>query len=245
MLFRDLQIYNRLWNIFSYQWFSLYNYKASEASAFRLEARGDVERLVVLLKGEARVNGSTLGERDMAYIPVGQEGYVEAAKGSIIYIAESRASNRHPFYVKRFSESYWYDVGAGSYRRRVYVTIGEGDPGDSFIAGYVEGEAGAWTSYPPHRHDEKPEAYVFFGMGKGFGVQILMDEEREVAYVVRDYDVVLIPRGYHPNVCTSLAGCKYLWIIAAPIGKRDLSVSIHPAFRDVDMGRSHLKIKSD
>ncbi len=243
MLFKDLQIYNRLWNIFRYQWFSLYNYKASEPSRLRLEAREDAERLVISLRGGAVVNGVSIGERDIAYIPIGSEAVIDVEKGSILYIAESRAINKHPFYVKRFSESMWYDVGRDSYRRRVYVTIGEKDPGDSFIAGYVEGEAGAWTSYPPHRHDEKPEAYIFFGMGDGFGIQVLMDEEREVAYVVRDYDIVLIPKGYHPNVCTSLAGCRYLWIIAAPIGKRDLSVTIHPAFKDIDMGRSHLRIR--
>jgi 5-deoxy-glucuronate isomerase len=242
MLFKDLQVYNKLWNVFNYQGFSLYNYKASEESLIKLETGKDVERLVVSLRGEALVNGVAIGERDIAYIPIGTEALIEVRKGGVLYIAEARAVNRHPFYIKKFSDSVRYDVGRDSYRRRVYVTIDNKDPGDSFIAGYVEGEAGAWTSYPPHRHDEKPEAYIFFGMGAGFGIQILMDEEKEIAYVVRDYDVVLIPKGYHPNVCTSLAGCKYLWIIAAPIGKRDLSVSIHPAFREIDIGRSHLTI---
>ncbi|HWQ16922.1 MAG TPA: 5-deoxy-glucuronate isomerase [Sulfolobales archaeon] len=243
MLLRNPNIYDRLLHIFDYRGFSLYSYRASKRAELVLEPLEGRERTVASLGAWLRVNSETLGERDIAYIPMGARAEIEVDTGSVVYIAESMAMNRYQFYVKRFQQSDSYDVGVEPYRRRVYVTIGEKDPADSIIAGYVEGEKGNWTSYPPHRHDEKPEAYIFFGMGEGFGVQLIMDESGEYAYVVRDYDVVLIPRGYHPNVCTSLAGCKYLWIISAPIGKRDLSVTIHPAFKDIPMGRSHLKVK--
>ncbi len=243
MLFRNQNIYDRLIQVFEYRGFSLYSYRSREGAELSLEPLEGRERVLVSLEGRSRIDGEVLGERDMAYIPIRSRARVEIEHGSTLYIAESTALNQYPFYIKRFGESTYYDTGFEPYRRRVYVTLGEGDPADSIIAGYVEGEKGNWTSYPPHRHDEKPEAYIFFGMGGGFGVQIIMDENEEYAYIVRDYDVVLIPRGYHPNVCTSLAGCRYLWIISAPIGKRDLSVAIHPAFRDVPMGRSHLKVK--
>jgi len=245
MLFKDLAIYNRLWKIFDYMGFSLYNYKAAEAGELRLEGREGFERIITSLRGSIYVDELRLGERDIAYIPSGREASIKFDRGSVIYIAEAKAANRHPFYIKRFSDSHAYGIGEGSYRRRVYVAIGGEDPADSIIAGYVEGEKGGWTSYPPHRHDEKPEAYIFYNLGGGFGIQIIMDEERETSYIVRDYDVVLIPRGYHPNVCTSLAGCSYLWIISAPPGKRDLSVTIHPAFREIPMGRTHLKIRKE
>ena len=244
MLFRNPNIYDRLLYIFDYKGFSLYSYRASGYAELVLRPLEGRERILASLGGGLRVNGEALGERDIAYIPAGAGVRVEVEAGSILYIAESIAVNRHQFYIKRFLQSDTYEVGVEPYRRRVYVTIGERDPADSFIAGYVEGERGNWTSYPPHRHDEKPEAYIFFGMGDGFGVQMVMDEGGEYAYVVRDYDVVLIPRGYHPNVCTSLTGCRYLWIISAPIGKRDLSVTIHPAFKDVPMGGSHLRVRS-
>jgi len=218
----------------------MFNVKVFEDSSTELGAT-DRERLVVVLEGSAEINGQVLGERDMIYLPRGSRVSIRSLAMSNIYIAEAPAAGQHRAYVKMYREAEEVEVGVESYRRRVRVMIGEGDPADSLLAGYTEGERGAWTSYPPHRHDEKPEVYVFYGMGRGFAVQMIFGEEFEEAYIVRDRDVVLITKGYHPNVCTSLAGCKYLWIISAPIGKRDLSVTIHPDFRDVPMGRSHVK----
>ncbi len=88
-----------------------------------------------------------------------------------------------------------------------------------------------------------PEAYIFYGINPGFAVQLVLDEEEQQAYVVHDYDTVLIPKGYHPHVNTSLTGSKYAWIISAPPENRHLSVTIHPAFKNVKVGRAHYKVE--
>ena len=242
MLFKDRKEYNKLIQVFDYNGFTLYNFKSIEPSSIVLNPK-KVERLVFPLRGSVIVNGESLNEKDMAYVPIDTEVTLQVGKESVIYIAEAPAQTKRNFYVKRFKDSESYFIDQPGYRRTVFVTITENDPADRFIAGYVEGLRGEWTSYPPHKHDDKPEAYIFYGIDPGFAIQIIIDDNDEKAFVVHDYDVVLIPRGYHPNFSTTLTGINYAWVIAAPSDKRNLAVEIHPAYKDLPIGRSHLKIK--
>ncbi len=241
MLFRDRKEYNRWLLVFDYNGFSLYSYKAVGGGEVDLPDPRGKERLVFPLRGRVRIGDVWVGAMDMAYVPRDAEARLWVDGGTVLFAASAPAERAHPMYVKRYADARRFSIGMETYRRTVVVSIGEEDPADRFIAGFVEGMPGEWTSYPPHRHDEKPEAYIFFDVDPGFAVQMVMDDSDERAYVVHDYDVVLIPRGYHPNVGTSLSGIKYAWVIAAPPGKRDLSVEIHPAFRGVQLGQSHLK----
>ncbi len=76
----------------------------------------------------------------------------------MVYIASAAASADKEMFVRRFSEGKRLTVGFPPYKRDVITMIGEEDPPVcSFLAGYDEGEPGNWTSYPPHRHDGKPE----------------------------------------------------------------------------------------
>ncbi|MFP3280276.1 MAG: 5-deoxy-glucuronate isomerase [Vulcanisaeta sp.] len=242
MLFKDRKEYNKLIHVFDYGGFSMYNLKATEALDIVFNAK-KVERLIFPLKGSVIVNGENLNEKDMAYVPIDTEVSLRVNKDSVVYIAEAPAQTKYEFYVKRLKDAESYFIDQPGYRRTVVVMIGEGDKAERFIAGYVEGLKGEWTSYPPHKHDDKPEAYIFYGIDPGFGVQLIIDENDERAYVVHDYDVVLIPRGYHPNFSTTLTGINYAWIIAAPPDRRNLTVDVHPAYKDLPLGRSHLKIK--
>ncbi len=243
MLIKNRAEFNSLAKVFEYYGFAIYNFKNIGPHRIQLTPNQDKERLVFTLKGSIFVNDNSLGEKDMAYLPMGERIALNADSNSVIYIAEAPAKNKHDFYIKQYRDADRVLVGEQTYRRTVITSIRENDPADSFIAGYVENSVGEWSSYPPHRHDDKPEAYIFYGINPGFAVQLVMDEEEQRAYVVHDYDTVLIPRGYHPHVNTSLTGSSYAWIIAAPFDSRDLSVTIHPAFKDVKVGRAHYKVK--
>jgi 5-deoxy-glucuronate isomerase len=216
-------------------------FRGTRGDFLRLEGTG-MERLLFTLAGEAKVDGELLATRDMIYIPPREPVSVSFAREADLYIAETESDLKGKRFVKRFLSAPSLESGTGNYRRTITVMVGVDDPAGRFLAGYTEGEPGCWTSYPPHRHDNKPEIYIFYGVGNGFGVQMLLDEEREEAYIVRDHDVVFIEKGYHPNVATTLAGICYAWIIAAPPGHRDLSVEIHPAFTSVSLPKTHLKI---
>ncbi|WP_449462559.1 5-deoxy-glucuronate isomerase [Tardisphaera miroshnichenkoae] len=242
MFYRKIQEGNSLVKIFDYGHFSLYGLRAASDSSFELIPESS-EMLAFSLKGGFSVNGQGLEEKDMAYIPSGFRVRVSVPKGGALYVAESRYFSSFPFYVKRYREVESLEVGVRNYARRVKTMIGEGDPAVSFLAGYTEEYPGNWSSYPPHRHEGKPEAYVFYGVDPGYAVQMSMKEEGEEAYVVHDYDVFLVTGGYHPHVSSPLTGSGYAWVIAAPLGQRKLEVEVHPSFRGEETGRTHLTIK--
>jgi 5-deoxy-glucuronate isomerase len=146
--------------------------------------------------------------------------------------------------VKRFADQKVVNSGTAAYKRKVITAVGEGDPAERFIAGFVEGESGSWTSFPPHKHDGKPEVYVYYGMGKRFGVQLVVGKE-DNAYVVRDGDAVAFERGYHPNVATPGTGMNFLWIISADPKSRTLAVDLHPDYKEMPMGETHLSVNQD
>ncbi len=105
------------------------------------------------------------------------------------------------------------------------------------LVGETRNPPGNWSSFPPHRHQEhRPpreaaleEVYHFRVRPKsGFAVQILMDESETQAFVVRDGDTVLIPRGFHPVVAAPGCQVYYLWCLAGE--GRDLYIFTHPDF---------------
>jgi len=242
VLIKNRAEFNSLVKVFDFNGFAIYNFKNIGPHRIELTPKEDKERLLFTLKGSIKANDIVLEEKDMAYVPSGQDIVINADSDSVIYTAEAATRKKYEFYVKKYRDAQRIQVGEQTYRRTVITSIGEKDPAGSFIAGYVENSVGEWSSYPPHRHDDKPEAYIYYGINPGFAVQLVMDEEESRAYVVHDYDTVLIPRGYHPHVNTSLTGSNYAWIIAAPFDSRNLSVQIHPAFKNVKVGKTHYTV---
>jgi 5-deoxy-glucuronate isomerase len=211
-----------------------------------LEAPGN-ESVILPLAGSVVVEASgsepaSLAERDVSYVSRGARFSLEAAQQADVLWAQAPAERKYPSYIKRISEIQPVVSGTGTYSRHIYTSIGEKDPANRFIVGFVEGEDGNWTSFPPHRHDGKPEVYVYYGMGRRFGIQVVAgDEDR--AYLVREGDAVLFERGYHPNVATPGVGMKFVWIISADPQDRNLSVELHPDYKDMPMGQTHLTMK--
>ena len=91
------------------------------------------------------------------------------------------------------------------------------------MAGVTLSQPGNWTSWPPHEHAAMlEEVYLYIDMpAPAFGIQLVYTNAREpeVATIVREGDIVLMPQGYHPNV-------------AAPGGSHQLPV---------DDGRPHAR----
>jgi 5-deoxy-glucuronate isomerase len=209
---------------------------------------GDSEALLIPIVGsvqlaiESGVNPFVLGERDACYLPPNSTFSVKTSRPADLIWAQAPAQHTYPAYVKKFSDLKPIESGGPSYRRKVFTAIGEKDPANRFIAGFVEGESGNWTSFPPHKHDGKPEVYIYYGMGRKFGIQVVADSE-ERAFVVRDGDAIVFERGYHPNVAAPTVGMNFIWIISADPKDRNLSVDFHPDYKDVPVGQTHLSTR--
>jgi 5-deoxy-glucuronate isomerase len=183
-----------------------------------------------------------LEEKDVCYLPVETEFALEASGPADVLWARAPGAEKYGPYVKKFSEVTPVVSGAQSYTRHIYTLLGEKDPANRLIVGFVEGDPGNWTSFPPHRHDGKPEVYVYYGMSPRFGVQVVAGKD-DLAYLVRDGDAVLFEQGYHPNVATPGVGMKFVWIISADPKERNLAVEFHPDYKDMPMGPTHLSTK--
>ena len=205
------------------------------------------EAVIACLKNPCKVeiDGTIfhLEEKDIVYAGRGHTAVVEGIGSgeSLIVIGEGASSKDINPYIKRFKKISGFTSGYEGYRRNIYVLIGEEDPAERLLAGYTEGWPGEWTSYPPHKHDDKTEVYVYYGLEKGFALQVIEDEEGYEVYKVRDWDAMVFIRGYHPNVPSPKSRICYLWILCQVTGERSLKVEVHPEFRGIPMGRSHLK----
>lgn len=84
---------------------------------------------------------------------------------------------------------------------------------------------GNWAGFPPHKHDQdnmptegvlEEIYYILFDPPQGFGVQCLYtsDGEIDVAYRVKNDELVEFPRGYHTTVGAPGYNTYFLWLMA-------------------------------
>jgi 5-deoxy-glucuronate isomerase len=99
--------------------------------------------------------------------------------------------------------------GAGNATRQINHIVAPEFPAHRLLVVEVLTPGGNWSSYPPHKHElerlpvenDLEEVYAFrFERPEAFGVQRLYarDGSLDETWTVRDGDVVLVPRGYHP-----------------------------------------------
>ena len=97
-----------------------------------------------------------------------------------------------------------FATGADGARREVNILLGKNIEAGRLMAGVTFSQPGHWTSWPPHEHAVlAEEAYLYIDMPHpAFGVQLVYVDhmQPELATIVREGDIVLMPQGYHPNV---------------------------------------------
>lgn len=139
-------------------------------------------------------------------------------------------------------------AGAASREVRNFGVPGVLDA-DAIIACEVVTPAGNWSSYPPHKHDERragvetelEEIYYFevravdgapevadpVGYQRVYGTE---DRPIDVLAEVRTGDVVLVPHGWHgPSMATPAADLYYLNVMAGPGPERAWMICDDPA----------------
>ena len=104
------------------------------------------------------------------------------------------------------------------------MLIGKNVQAGRIMAGVTFSAPGNWTSWPPHEHAALlEEAYLYIDMpAPAFGVQFVYTDKTtpELATMVREGDVVLMPQGYHPNVAAPGGSINFLWMMAANVRPR-------------------------
>ncbi len=189
----------------------------------------DRETALVALKGSATVTteGQTysLGRYDAIYIP--RDASVEiapGAQGCDLAEVASPVARRHPVQFVSYAEvqknpGLHFATGGPGCQRELNILIGKNVEAGRIMAGVTFSAPGNWTSWPPHEHAVlAEEAYLYIDMpAPAFGIQLVYTNKTdpEVATIVREGDVVLMPAGYHPNVAAPGGQINFLWMMAA------------------------------
>jgi 5-deoxy-glucuronate isomerase len=211
------------------------------------------ETVIVILGGECTVKaqGSALslsrtdvfsGPASAVYVPAGTPMIVETDRGAELAWCAGIASPGGAVLRVGQESVRCRIVGRDSYERRVCDIIDDAFPAQHLLVGETFNEAGKWSSFPPHRHDEDRlpqeadmEEVYFFKVDppEGFGLQRLYSPEAgfDRAVVLVNHSVVEIAQGYHP--VSAAPGCKlyYLWILWGE--KRTLAPFDDPALESV------------
>jgi 5-deoxy-glucuronate isomerase len=223
---------------------------------------GDCETGLICLGGAATVdaNGQAyrLAKYDALYLP--RDLMFTVAPGpNGCDLAEIAApvSASHPVQFVSFAEvqkdpGLHFTAGGPSTQRDLNVLIGKNVRAGRLMAGVTFSQPGNWTSWPPHEHAAMlEEAYLYVDMPRpGFGVQLVYTTDRnpELATIVHEGDIVLMPQGYHPNVAAPGGPINFVWMMAANREDEDRQygvVNVHPDFAalgsGLDKGRSERK----
>jgi 5-deoxy-glucuronate isomerase len=232
---------------------------AGEPIAFATNER---ETGLVCLRGTAHVRADgtahTLSRYDAIYIPRDSDVQVTAgAEGCDLAELAAPVTARHEVQFVSFARvrqdpGLHFEAGGTSAKRDLNVLIGKNVRAGRIMAGVTFSEPGNWTSWPPHEHAAMlEEAYLYIDMpAPSFGVQLVYTNAREpeVATIVREGDVVLMPEGYHPNVAAPGGSINFLWMMAANREDADRQygvVNVQPEFAatpsGLDAGRTEKK----
>ena len=214
---------------------------------------GEHETALVALNGSATVAADGehhgLARYDALYVPRDCAVNVQPGAGGCD-LAEISApvTGRYPIQFVSFAAvqqdpGLHFHAGGAASARTLNVLIGKNVQAGRLMAGVTFSSPGNWTSWPPHEHAAlAEEAYLYIDMpAPTFGVQLVYvdDGTPEVAVIVREGDVVLMPAGYHPNVAAPGGSINFLWMMAANRETEDRRfgvVNVHPDFAQAGSG---------
>jgi len=207
---------------------------------------------LVCLSGRAdvRVGAETfrMGVYDAIYVP--RDAAVDVRTDAAVDLVECRApvANRYPLQFVSYEAvkqdpGLHFRAGGPSSSRTLNMLIGKNVQAGRLMAGVTWSEPGNWTSWPPHEHGVlAEELYVYYDMPpEAFAIQMVYTDifEPERVEVVHDGDVVIMPKGFHPNVSIPGHHVAFMWIMAAHRELEDRKfgvVNVHPDFASAPSG---------
>jgi 5-deoxy-glucuronate isomerase len=207
---------------------------------------------MVLLGGVCSVNSSagkfpSFGKRMNVfaglpytlYLPVSTEFEVTAETDCDIAFCYCRAEERHPAKLVTPNEVNVEIRGGGNATRQINHMIRPDFAAHRLLVCEVYTPGGNWSSYPPHKHDvhnppvevDLEEIYYYrVNRPEGYAIQRVYTADRALdeTITVRDGELVLIPRGYHPVVAAHGYDVYYLNALAG--SARSMAASDDPEY---------------
>ncbi|WAP56100.1 5-deoxy-glucuronate isomerase [Streptomyces sp. S465] len=219
---------------------------------------GDSEWIVLPLSGGCTVTaeGETFelhgrdsvfsGVSDFAYLPRDSHARIAAGAGGRFALTGARCERRLP---ARYGPASAVPVelrGSGTCSRQVnnFGAAGVFEC-DKLIAVEVLTPGGNWSSYPPHKHDQRRpgeeselEEIYYFEIAEAHGTEGVGYQRvspsghgrgTDVLAEVRSGDTVLIPDGWHgPSIAAPGHDMYYLNVMAGPGAERAWLICDHP-----------------
>jgi 5-deoxy-glucuronate isomerase len=183
---------------------------------------------LICLNGAARVSTGdrtfALNRYDALYVPRDSEVEVSTEAGCDLAEISAAVENQYPLQFVSFEEirknsALHFIAGKPPTERDLNILLGKNIEAGRIMAGVTFSSDGNWTSFPPHEHAEMlEEAYLYIDMpAPQWGLQMVYTnpQEPELIEVVREGDVVIMPRGFHPNVAAPGGSINFLWMMAA------------------------------
>lgn len=189
---------------------------------------GTHETGLICLNGSGKVTTHgqefSVNRYDSLYVPRDSEIKVESDGAFDLAELSSQVEKQYPLQFVAFSdvrknEALHFIAGKPPTERDLNILIGKNVEAGRIMAGVTFSTDGNWTSFPPHEHhDMLEEAYLYIDMpAPQWGIQMVYTnlDEPELVQVVHEGDVVLMPKGYHPNVAAPGSKINFLWMMAA------------------------------
>ncbi len=208
------------------------------------------ETSFICLKGQATVSVKDqtfkLSQYDALYIP--RDSKITVSGECDLAEISAPVENQYPIQFVSFADvkkndSLSFDTGGSTNRRNLNILIGKNVEAGRLLAGVTFSEQGNWTSYPPHEHASiLEEAYLYIDMPEpSFGIQLVYTDlhKPELAQIVHEGDVVVMPKGYHPNVACPNGQINFLWMMAAHrevVDRQFGVVNVQPEFAENGTG---------
>jgi 5-deoxy-glucuronate isomerase len=236
-------------------WFNLLRLKPGETYTVCLEG---FESVWVLLCGTCDITAGGAafkdvglrkdvwsGNADSVYAPAGAAVNVTARTACELAVAGGRCEKVfEPF---RVTPAEVDPVEVGSHdthsRRIIKHVLGKKADGraGNLLVSELYADAGCWSGYPPHKHDQDQpggvetgfeEVYYFrFRPENGFGAQLIFQPDgSSQAFVTRHGSTMLIDRGYHPTVTTP-GHEEYIFTILVGHSQRSLVQNFKEEYR--------------
>lgn len=165
------------------------------------------------------------GKAEAVYMPRQREVKIEGRTCTKIAVCATPVDeDSEPQYITQ-DDVHMVRLGVKPWERDTTFIIDGSTNAKKLTIGEAYVTPGNWAGFPPHKHDvaDMPnesvleEIYYFlFDPPQGFAVQCLYtkDGEIDVAYRVKNDELVEFPRGYHTTVCAPGYNSYFLWLMA-------------------------------